>query len=186
MTPPTQYKPFFAILFLAVALGFVHFRLVVGQQERLAQKVASRQAAQAERAIFLQMKRADEGLLRFLSRLPKQADLPKMVAAVSETAEAYQLPIPSVIYDHEDADVAGLTAVSISFDVTGDYLNIRQFINALEQSDLFFVIEQVTLATSIGEVEEHPVRLQIRLAAYMRSTDVPARSGLKQLLRQIG
>ena len=186
MTPSTPYKPFFAVMSLAVALGFVHVTLVSGQRDLLNAKVAAWQAAQGQIETLARMKRADDDLARFRASLPEQTDLPKMVAFVSETAEEHRLPIPSVTYDHEETDLPGLTAVSISFDVAGDYLDIRHFIDALEQSDLFLIIEQLTLAASTGSTDADQVRLQIRIAAYMRKATAPRRNAVKQEPGQIG
>ena len=180
MKPSASYKPFFAVAFLAVVLGFVHATLVSGQRDLLNTKVAAWQAEQGQIDTLIRMKRAHDDLARFRATLPEQTDLPKIVAFVSETAEAYRLPIPSVAYDHEETDLPGLTALSISFDVTGDYLDIRRFIDALEQSDHFFLIEQLALTTSIGEMDADRVRLQIRIAAYMRRAEALERSQAKR------
>ena len=186
MTPSAQYKPFFVVVFLAAALGFVHVTLVSGQRDLLNARVAAWQAEQGQIDTLARMKRADDDLTTFRARLPSLPDLPKMAAFVSETAEAHRLPIPSVTYDHEDVDLPGLTAVSISFDVAGDYLDIRHFINALEQSDLFLIIEQLTLTASTGATDEDRVRLQIRIAAYMRKAAAPLRNKVKHEQGQIG
>lgn len=180
MTPSAQYKPFIAVVFLVAVLGYVHFTLVSGQRGVLNARVAAWQGEQGQIDTLSQIKRADDDLTRFRARLPTQTDLPKMVAYVSETAEAHRLPIPSVTYDHEETDLPGLTALTISFDVTGDYLDTRHFIDALERSDLFFIIEQLTLTASNREAESDRVRLQIRLAAYLRKADVPERHPAKQ------
>jgi len=186
VTPSAQYKPLFGVVLLAVALGFVHLTLVSGQRDRLNARAVAWQADQAQIGLLTQIERADGDLLRFRAGLPGQADLPKMVAFVSETAETHRLPIPSVAYDHEAVAAPGLAAVSISFDVTGDYLDIRRFIDALERSDLFLVIEQLTLAASNGEADRDRVRLQIRVAAYMRKADALRRKEVQPQPGRLG
>jgi len=173
-------------VFLAAALVFVHATLVSGQRDVRNAKVATWQADQGQIDTLARMKRADDDLALFRARLPEQADLPKIVSFVSEAAEAHHLPIPSVTYAHEETDLPRLTAVSISFDVTGDYLDVRHFINALEQSDLFFIIEQLTLTATNGEADNDHVRLQIRIAAYTRKAAAPERNKIKPARGRIG
>jgi len=186
VTPSARYQPLLAVVFLVAALWFIHATLVSGQVDTRNANTAAWDAAAAQKETLRQMKAADDDLAQFHARLPKQTDLPKMVAFVSETAEAHRLPIPSVTYDHEEVEAPGLTAVSISFDVTGDYLDVRHFINALERSDLFLVIQQLTLTAANGEADNDRVRLQIRMTAYMQKADAPDRNRAKQNPGRIG
>jgi type IV pilus assembly protein PilO len=65
----------------------------------------------------------------------------------------------------KDAPVDGLQRVDIAANLSGDYLQLVRFINALERNQLFFLVEGVEL----GNEKDGIVALQITLATYMRS-----------------
>ncbi len=69
-------------------------------------------------------------------------------------------------YTEKEADVEGLQRVEISADVSGDYLPVVRFINGLERSKLFFMVDGLELGSEQGGV----IRLQITLETYLRTT----------------
>jgi hypothetical protein len=73
--------------------------------------------------------------------------------------------IGSVKYDQKDASVEGLQRVEIEANVAGDYLQLVKFINAMERSRLFFVINDLAL----GGEQNGTVKLQMKLETYLRT-----------------
>jgi len=73
--------------------------------------------------------------------------------------------IGSVKYDQKDAPVEGLQRVEIEANVAGDYLQLVKFINAMERSRLFFVINDLAL----GGEQNGTVKLQMKLETYLRT-----------------
>lgn len=69
-------------------------------------------------------------------------------------------------YDQKDPGIDGLQRIEISADVSGDYLQLVRFINSLERSKLFFIVDDLALA---GE-QSGTVKLQIKLETYLRTT----------------
>ena len=67
-------------------------------------------------------------------------------------------------YKVEDPQAVGVRRVLIEADLSGDYLQIVRFINALERSKVVFVIDSVTLAEENG-----PVKLQMKMESYLRT-----------------
>jgi hypothetical protein len=60
----------------------------------------------------------------------------------------------------------GLTRVFVEAGIAGDYLQTVKFINSLERSRMFFLIDSI----SLGQSQGGSVQLQIRLETYMRTT----------------
>jgi hypothetical protein len=69
-------------------------------------------------------------------------------------------------FTQKEADVEGLDRVEIAAEVSGDYLQLVRFINALERSKLFFIVDDLGL----GEQQGGAVKLQIKLETYLRTT----------------
>jgi type IV pilus assembly protein PilO len=66
----------------------------------------------------------------------------------------------------EKGDLADVQRVSIETTVTGDYGQVARFINALEQSEMFFIIEQINLTGQDSGI----VSLQIRFQTFLKET----------------
>lgn len=72
----------------------------------------------------------------------------------------------SVNYKTGDAEIEGLQKKEVQADLSGDYLQIARFINALERNKLFFIVDGVQL----GSEESGTVKLQIKIETYLRTT----------------
>ena len=68
-------------------------------------------------------------------------------------------------YSHKDSDIEGLQRVEIEADVSGDYLQLVRFINALERNRLFFIVDNLEL----GSEQNGIVKLQIKVETYLRT-----------------
>jgi Tfp pilus assembly protein PilO len=64
----------------------------------------------------------------------------------------------------EKGDLPDVQRMGIETTVTGDYAKIARFINTLEQSELVFIIDQVTLSEQQGGM----VSLQIKFETFLR------------------
>jgi Tfp pilus assembly protein PilO len=72
----------------------------------------------------------------------------------------------SISFHQHDADTRGLMQVDIATAVEGDYDNIVQFLDKLEHSDNFYVLDSLALASSsVGKL-----RLNVQLRTYFRTT----------------
>ena len=69
-------------------------------------------------------------------------------------------------YAEKDAEIEGLQRVEISAEVSGDYQPVVRFINGLERSKLFFIVDGVQL----GSEQSGVIKLQITLETYLRTT----------------
>ena len=68
-------------------------------------------------------------------------------------------------YTHKDSDVEGLQRVEIEADLSGNYLQLVRFINALERNRLFFIVDSLEL----GSEQNGVVKLQIKVETYLRT-----------------
>jgi hypothetical protein len=69
-------------------------------------------------------------------------------------------------FSQKDAEIEGLQRVEISSEVSGDYLQLVRFINGLERSKLFFMVDDLEL----GNEQNGIVKLQIKMETYLRTT----------------
>jgi type IV pilus assembly protein PilO len=74
--------------------------------------------------------------------------------------------LSGVRYSVKDAPIEGLERVEIAANLSGDYLQLVRFINALERNKLFFLVNGVEL----GSAQNGIVGLQLRIETYLRST----------------
>ncbi len=84
--------------------------------------------------------------------------------ALGKMATQTGVRINGAKYKVEDPQPVGVRRVLIEADLSGDYLQIVRFINALERSKVLFVIDSVTLAEENG-----PVKLQMKMESYLRT-----------------
>jgi type IV pilus assembly protein PilO len=87
------------------------------------------------------------------------ADLGKVAATTG-------VRMSSVKYKTDEAEIEGLQKKEVAADVSGDYLQIARFINALERNKLFFIVDGVQLGSEQGGT----VKLQIKVETYSRTT----------------
>ena len=72
----------------------------------------------------------------------------------------------SISFRQHSPDARGLMQVDISTAVEGDYDSLVQFLNKLEHSDNFYVLDSLALASStLGKL-----RLNVQLRTYFRTT----------------
>lgn len=83
---------------------------------------------------------------------------------LSSIASKAGLQAHSVSFKPKDLEGRGVTEVSISEEIEGDYSAILQFINGLEVSPNFYLLRELTLDTS----KEGGIRLKLELATYFR------------------
>jgi len=68
-------------------------------------------------------------------------------------------------YKEQDVKNHGVTEISIAADVEGSYSSLIQFIDGLQQSKNFYLLNNLSLGSSQGGV----IKLQLELRTYFRS-----------------
>lgn len=65
----------------------------------------------------------------------------------------------------DDPEPIGLRAVNVEVDLSGNYLQLVKFVNALERDKMFFILDSVTL----GAEQTGTVKLQLKLETYLKT-----------------
>lgn len=96
--------------------------------------------------------------------------LPGQDSAISEElgklATASGVKIGGVKYELKDPEPVGVQPIEIAADLTGDYLQLVRFINAVERDKQFFLINSVEL----GGEQEGRVKLGMKLETYLKTS----------------
>lgn len=117
------------------------------------------------RGLDKKLPRAKQQIEQFYQeRFP--AEESSISANLGSVASASGVRISGVKYSVKDAPIEGLERVEIAANLSGDYLQLVRFINALERNKLFFLVDGVEL----GSEQNGIVGLQLRIETYMRST----------------
>ena len=74
--------------------------------------------------------------------------------------------VTSEKYTQKETDLPGLQSVQIEADISGDYIALMKFINALERNSMFFMVNDLEL----GGEHNGSIRLAIRIETFLRST----------------
>jgi type IV pilus assembly protein PilO len=68
-------------------------------------------------------------------------------------------------YKVREPEVGKLEPVEMEAQLSGNYVSLAKFINALERDEMFFIIDGVTLA---GE-QKGPIKLQMKFETYLKA-----------------
>ena len=74
--------------------------------------------------------------------------------------------ISEIKYKAKDAEPIGLRPMEIEASLSGDYLQLVRFINALERDQLFFIIDSVQLGGEQGGT----VKLQMKMETFLKGS----------------
>ncbi len=126
------------------------------------QLIAKQQEVLPTRGMDNKLKQASEDISGFYqARFP--AEYSVVAEELGKIAGDTGIRLSGVKYEEKDAPIEGLRRLSMEVSLSGDYLQEVKFINALERSKLFFLIDGITLGEQQGNV-----RLQLKLETYLR------------------
>jgi Tfp pilus assembly protein PilO len=157
----------------ALAVTFLVYLLWPGSSTR-AGRSAEQKALQQELAA---KKRDAAPLLGIDAKLSKSRDdvkklhqerVPSRFSDISgqlhKLAQENGVSAQRIQYETENAGVPGIARIKIGTNVSGDYMRIAHFINAVERDKLLFVIRQI----SLNEQQAGSVELQIKFETYLK------------------
>jgi type IV pilus assembly protein PilO len=162
-----------ALLILNLVLGIRLFlawnTLRASGEEQLQQEQAAYRALQIEMSpvkglpqkVSLSSKQADEF---YAARFPTAYST--ISAAVNDLALKNSVRLSSLAYTARPA-LPGLAEVRMDASLSGEYPSLMHFINGLERSKTFFLIDGLTLTGSQGGL----VNLRLRLTTYLHASD---------------
>lgn len=99
----------------------------------------------------------------YKKRFPVQDS--QIAVQLGKIAAANGVTINAVKYKAGEAELERLQPVEMEAELSGSYVALARFINALERDDMLFIISSVELA---GE-QNGPIRLHMKLETYLRS-----------------
>ncbi len=162
------------LLILNGALLFLLFRppgrsLVERQEEferNRARHESARQAVEQMRELQSKLQGAIQNGWQFSRQafLARRAAFSTMLADLERLASQSRLRNAGVGYQLDDEpNPQGLVNVEITLSVEGEYPDLVQFINRLEQSELFWIVKSMNVSGSSGRA----LRLDLQMETYL-------------------
>ena len=96
-------------------------------------------------------------------RLPSEDSV--ISTDLARVASETGVRVSSVKYKTDEAELEGLQKKEVAAEVSGDYVQVAKFINALERNKLFFIVDGVQL----GSEQSGAVKHQIKVETYSRT-----------------
>lgn len=126
------------------------------------QLVAKQQEVLPTRGMDQKLKQASQDITGFYgTRFPTEYS--SVAEELGKIATDTGVHVSGVKYDEKDAAIEGVRKLTMELSISGDYLQEVKFINSLERSKMFFLVDGITLGEQQGNV-----RLQLKLETYMR------------------
>jgi len=98
----------------------------------------------------------------YKARFPGQDS--EIATQFGKLAAANGVTIEQAKYEVKGDAAGGLYPVLIEADLSGNYVSLARFINALERADMLFVINSIELAG-----EQNGIKLQMKLETYLKA-----------------
>jgi len=176
------WLPALALVVLNVVVLSTYRFLLAGQAQLRALRVEGAESEllrlQADRAALEDLvhraERNREKVSEFYSTwvATESELLTRVIAEVKDLARRAGVESSSFHYPEEDLEDYGLLRRSIAFTVTGRYSELRQFINLIELSDYFLMLEQVQL-NDTGQGDS-TVRVRLIVSSLFLRDSVPS------------
>jgi len=159
--PRERLQYTFAAVVLCAAVANVLFYLFVFAPARaelsaVAEDIARLEAEAAARTAQVgrfeelerQLDAAQSERLGFLSErvIPRQEGFAALILEKERQAQFAGLIPQRTVYQYTEEPQFGLYAVNISMPLLGDYDSLTRFIQSLEESETFFILDQISLA----------------------------------------
>jgi len=89
----------------------------------------------------------------------------QIASQLGKLAVANGVTIEGARYKVDEPEIDHLAPVEMEAQLTGSYVSLAKFINALERDDMFFIIDSIALA---GE-QKGPIKLQMKFETYLKA-----------------
>lgn len=99
----------------------------------------------------------------YKTRFPSQDS--QIATQLGKLASENGVTIEQARYQVKEADIGRLAVVQMEAQLSGNYVAIAKFINALERDEIFFIIDSITL----GGEQKGPIRLQMKFETYLNA-----------------
>lgn len=117
------------------------------------------------------MPKTREDCEKFEKSLPSQATgYSLMTAELDDLAKKAGLQIATSTFKQKDVPNRGMTEVSVDATVDGDYGSVVRFVNGLQRSERFYIVDSLALATdSQSHSPTGAIRVGLTLRTYFRN-----------------
>ena len=89
----------------------------------------------------------------------------QILTEFGKLASSEGITIAQVKYKEREVGPANLQPVEMEADLSGNYIGLAKFINALERDEMFFIIDSIAL----GGEQQGPVKLNMKLETYLKA-----------------
>lgn len=150
-----------------------------GRAAKIREDEQTRQLWQDERVRALPVRDIDEKIQEARSEIGKFYDtrFPEHTSEVAielgKVASENGVKMSNVRYNAADETVEGLRQLQLDASLSGDYVKVVKFINALERDKMFFLVGGIAL----GERGTGTITLQIHIETYLRESGTQNASG---------
>ncbi len=118
-------------------------------------------AAITPEQLFVQ---ASQDIAKFQQAVPDYQEFTALIEELLILSNRARLNITQINYTSEELKQSPLLKFNLSFNVTGDYAQVKKFIHSLEQSVRLIKIEQISLQNS----DDNGVNLRLNLETFFR------------------
>ena len=89
----------------------------------------------------------------------------QILTEFGKLASSEGITIAQIKYKASEVGTGNLQPVEMEADLSGNYIALAKFINALERDQMFFIINSITL----GGEQQGPVKLNMKLETYLKA-----------------
>jgi type IV pilus assembly protein PilO len=167
-----------AFLLLAdVVMAFYSFNMAASDRpahQELAAQTTEIKLLQADvaraRAIQVAMPTTKADCQRFKDSLPSaRTGFSLITSELGDIGHQSGLQVTSLDFHSTDIRVRDLTEVSVNASVSGDYKSIMHFVNALQRSKNYYIVESLSLGQNSGPVgASNAVKVDLHLKSYFK------------------
>jgi len=104
------------------------------------------------------------------SLLPASTGNSAIAAELDELAKKSGVQVVSLVLRHMEIAGRNLTQVDLETIVSGDYSNIVKFMNSLQRSKSFYIVESLNLQAEAQNASASALRIGLHMKTYFRTT----------------
>jgi type IV pilus assembly protein PilO len=142
-----------------------------GGEQGKVQKDAARQQLRQEQSQVTPLRGLDQKLVRskqdivgfYNNRLPDRYSL--ISQTLNELANKNKVELSNITYHAEPGNLDDVHQVTMRATLTGDYADVIRYIDAVDHSKIFFLIENV----GVSNTETGVIQLQLTLSTFLKA-----------------
>jgi len=160
------------LLLLNLGIYFVPLRLLARQSESLQRDLIALQSSERSQSRSSHLSPPEayaqgvKDMRRFMGTIPDQGELSGLVGEIFKLAENAGLTIDRVRYDSEQVKELKLLRYKVSFQVAGNYIQVKKLVHLIEQSPRPMTIDELKLE---GANSQYSVSMSLKMTTFFRT-----------------